>query len=227
MNGLRAWRAWCLPAVFLAGATAASAQALPPKERRAELDVGLAWTGAAALGSVNANLTAPDGSAFVLFSTSNDIGPGVGPELRLAIRVTRRLRAEVSGSWSHADLRSRISGDFEGASGVTSSLRISVFSVEGSALWSFLRRGKLEAFLRAGGGWMRELTSDNVLSADGVIASGGAGVKYWWRERDRGFLNHLGLRSEVRLVSRSGGLSLGTSRRLLTPGASAGVMIGF
>jgi hypothetical protein len=74
---------------------------------------------------------------------------------------------------------------------------------------------------------MRELTVDNVLSADGTIASGGAGVKYWWRERDHGFLNHFGLRSEVRLVSRSGGLSLGTSRRVMTPGVTAGVMLGF
>ena len=110
---------------------------------------------AAAMGSANANLTAPDGSAVALFSTENDIGPGLGPELRLGVRLTRRLHAEVTGRWSRADLRSRISGDFEGASGVTSTLRISVFSIEGSALWAFPRRGKLETFLRAGGGWVR------------------------------------------------------------------------
>lgn len=189
--------------------------------------MGLAWIGGGSFGSANANLTAPDGSAFVLFSTKNEIGPSVGPDVRLAVRLTRRLRAEVSGNWSHADLRSQISADVEGAEGVTSTLRISVFAVDGSVLWSFARQGRLEAFLRAGAGWMRELTSDKVLSADGAIASGGAGVKYWWREKDRGFLNHVGLRSELSLVSRSGGLSLGTSRRLLTPGATAGVMIGF
>jgi hypothetical protein len=189
--------------------------------------VGVLWTGAAPLGAANANLTAPDGSAFVLFSTSNDIGPTVGVEVRLAVRATRRLRAEASGCWSRGDLRSRISGDFEGAAAVTSTLRVSVFSVEGSALWSMSQRGRFETFLRAGAGWMRELTVDNVLSADGAIASGGAGVKYWWREGGRGVLNHVGLRSEFRLVGRSGGLSLGTNRRLITPGATAGVMIGF
>jgi hypothetical protein len=208
----------------IVGTTAASAQTPPP---RVEVDAGLAWTAAAALGSANANLTAPDGSPFVQFSTSNDTGPSVGSELRVSVRVTRRLRAEVSGSWSRADLRSRICADFEGVSPVISTLRISVFSIEGAALWSVARRGKLEAFLRVGAGWMRELTSDNVLSADGALVSGGGGVKYWWRERDRGFLKRFGLRSEVGLTSRSGGLSLGTSRRLTTPGVTAGVMIGF
>jgi hypothetical protein len=227
VSGDRAWPAWCLSLLLAGGTTTASAQTPPPSGRRIQIEAGVAWTGQAALGTVNANLTAPDGSKFVLFSTSNDIGPTVGPDLRLALPISHRLRAEVAGSWSRADLRSRISGDFEGATGLTSTLRISVFSVEGSAVWSLIRRGRLETFLRAGGGWMRELTADNVLSADGGIASGGAGVKYWWRERDRGFLNHFGLRAEARLVSRSGGLSFGTNRRVITPGVTAGVMLGF
>jgi hypothetical protein len=123
VNALGVWRTGYLSALLISGASTAFAQTPASGSPRVQFEVGVAWTGEAALGSVNANLTAPDGSKFVLFSTSNEIGPTVGPDLRLGLRVTKRLRAEVTGGWSRADLRSRISGDFEGASSLTSTLR--------------------------------------------------------------------------------------------------------
>ena len=208
-------------------AAVASAQTARRDERKAEVDVGLVWTGGGSFGSRAASLTAPDGSPYVLFSTTNEISAGVGPEAHLTFRVTRHLRAEATGSWTRPELRSRISSDVEGVGAITSTLGVSAFTAEGSAVWCFQRRGKLEPFLRGGAGWLRELTRDKLLSANAVIASGGGGVKYWWRERDRGLLKRLGLRLDLRLVTRSGGLSLGTGRRLISPAATMGAIVGF
>jgi hypothetical protein len=191
------------------------------------LEVGLGWLGGSPAGTQNANLTAPDGTPFLLFSTDNTIGPGVGPEVRLGLRLTPRLAVEASGEWSRADLRSATSGDFEGASPVTASDRMTVFTVEGAVLWSFARHGKLEPFLRGEVGWRRELTSDSALAGTATIAGGGGGVKYWWREHDRGAFKRIGLRSDVRLVGHHGGLAFGTGRRAASPAASVGLMIGF
>ena len=137
-------------------------------------------------------------------------------------RASRRAEAvtEVSGTWGQADLRSQISGDFEGAAPITATNRLTVFTVEGSGIWYFRGRGRLEPFVRAGAGWMRQLTADEALAGDGTIANAGAGVKYWYFERDRGRLKRLGLRFEARAVGRFGGLELGTKDRLISPAVS-------
>ena len=212
---------------FVAGivCTEASAQT-PATSHRPEVDLGLVWAGGGSLGSTDANLSTPTGSSQPLFSTNNELGASAGVEAHLAFRLTGRLGAEVSASWLRADLRSRVTADFEGADPVTSTLATSRVVLEGSGLWYFARRGRIEPFVRGGAGWFRELTSDNVLSSDGVVANAGAGMKYWWRERGRGFLRRLGLRSELRLVMRSGGLSLGTKRRVVAPAATVSAIIG-
>jgi len=205
--------------LVLAGAQASFAQTPATTSRRPEVDVDLIWLAGASAGSQNANLTAPDGSALVLFSSSQRVGPAFGPEAHVGFRLTRHLSAEVTGSWTHAELRSSLSADFEGAPPVTATERISMFTLEGSGVWFLARRGKWQPFLRGGAGWLRELTSDSAVAADGVIAHGGAGVKYWF--------NRFGLRSEVRVVSRSEGLLFGNSRRLNSIAGTIGVMIRF
>lgn len=226
MKRRRSLAAAVLPGLLLLVPVPGVAQTVAP-ERRAEIDVGIVWTGAGSFGSRDANLTTPGGGNLALFSTSSRLTPGFGPEAHIAFRVSKRLRAELTGAWSRTKFETRVTSDFEGASAVTTTLPVSVFSVEGSAVWYFGRRGRLEPFARGGAGWMRELTSDSILTANGVIANAGAGMKYWWHERSRGRFRRLGLRAEARLVTRSGGLSLGAGTRVAGPAMSISAILGF
>jgi hypothetical protein len=211
----------------LASAEAAFAQSSASTNRRVQLDVGLVWTGGVSYGSSDANLTTPSGGAQALFSTSSLMSAGVGLETHLTFRVNGPLSGEVSGTWSHANLQTSVTGDLEGAAPSTLALGISRFGAEGSALWCFRRDGRVEPFLRGGAGWLRELTGAGTLSRDGLVGNLGGGVKYWWRKRDRGVLRGLGLRSEVRLAVRSGGLALGTKTVFVSPAAGVSLMVGF
>jgi len=208
-------------------ATSASAQTAAVRAGGPEVDLGIVWTRGGSYGSANANLTTPAGTPQPLFSVATDLGPEIALDARFAVRVAGRLRVEVSGTWGRADVRSHITGDFEGAAPATATDRLTVYTVQGSGIWSFRIRGKLQPFVRAGAGWMRELTSDQALAGDGRIANAGVGVKYWWFERARGGLKRLGVRAETRAVGRFGGLELGTKDRLIAPAVSVNAIIGF
>jgi hypothetical protein len=223
----RQWPRGCglLLALLIVASDSRAQTPAAAKRHRLEVDVGGSWTGGGTYGNADANLTTPSGGTRPLFSISSTRGKGTGLEAHVPFG-SGRLRAEGSGSWSRATVRSAVTDDFEGAAPATLELGLSIFTAEGSVLW-FVRRGKVEPFLRGGAGWLRELTSDNALSADGFVANAGAGVKYWWRARDRGFPRRLGLRLEGRVVMRRGGIDLGPTRRMTSPALVAGAMIGF
>ena len=210
-----------------AGADAQTSSPSTSAKRKIEVDAGVVFVGSATFAPANANLTAPDGTPLALFSTTNDLTGSRGIEAHVVFPLNRRMEAELSGTWTRADFQSRISGDFEAAEPVTATLGLSMYTVETSVVFYLKRRGKLDPFVRGGAGWLREVTKGGDLSADGVVASGGAGVKYWFRERDRGLFKRLGLRAEFRVVSRSGGLSLDLSRRLIAPAGSVSAILGF
>lgn len=192
-----------------------------------ELDAGLLWIGSGTFQPALANLNGPTGNPLTLFTTSNDLSAGLGLEAHLGFPLNRRLQAEFSGSVGRADLRTQISGDLEGAEGVTATLGVSMYAAEASIVWLPRRHGKLDPFVRGGAGWLRQVTADGSLGADGVVASAGAGVKYWWRDQSKGALKRVGLRADARIVSRSGGLSLDTERRLISPAAGLSFIFGF
>jgi hypothetical protein len=201
--------------------------AAPKRDRGIELAVDGTWTGSISFGSRDANLQAPDGSSLTLFSTSSRLSAGAGLEAHLSFRITRRLSAEVTGSWTHAELRTDISGDFEGAEPVTATAGTSRFTVEGSALWTVFSRGHADFFVRGGVGWLRDLDENSVLIEDGTIGTIGGGVKYWWRDRPRGAFRKLGLRGEARAAIRSAGISLDGTSTHVSPVLAGGLVIGF
>jgi hypothetical protein len=217
----------CLVLLIAASGTPAAAQTAETGWRRVTVRAGASWIGAATYGTTDANLTTPTGGTQVLFSSTNRIGWTTAFEGGLTVRVTRRFSAEATGTFGHGDLRASISGDFEGAPAAVATDRLALFTVEGGGLWHFRRRGRFQPFARAGAGWMRQLSSDGVLAADGSIVSAGGGIKYWWRERSKGALKRLGLRSDLRAVARSGGLAFGPKTRVFAPAAALSVIIGF
>ena len=183
-------------------------------------------SGAAPAGDVNATLIDSNGNALSLFKTANRIAPGIGAELHVAVRVRPRLRIELSGAWRRADLESEVTSDFEDASAITVGQGMNQFTVEGSVVYGFARRGKIDPFLRAGAGWLREITADRALVENGLSANLGGGIKYWVRESRPGLFGRLALRVEARLAVRHGGIAFGDAGVRLAPTLAAGLVIG-
>ncbi len=222
--------ALCSSVTFAQGPTPSSKPATPPAPARdhgIELAIGAAWSGSISFGSSNANLQAPDGSSLTLFQTSSEESSGTGVEAHLGFRVARRLSAEVSGTWTKTEIRTSLSGDFEGAEPITATVGTSRFTLEGSALWTVLARGRARFFVRGGVGWEREIDENSVLIEDGTIVNLGGGMKYWWRDQPHGAFRKLGARVEARAAIRSSGISLDQRSRHVTPVIAGGVIFGF
>ncbi len=109
---------------------------------------------------------------------------------------------------------------------MTARLGLHQFTVEGSLQYRFSRRGRWDPFVRAGAGWLRELTTDRTLVANGLSANLGGGIKYWVRESRPGLFGRLALRAEVRLAARHGGIAFGDAGVRLGPMFAAGLVIG-
>jgi len=226
--------ALCL-AVSLGAAGVADAQTRPSQgpqaprgpRRAMELNVGGAFLGPVSFGKASADLLRSDGSRLTLFETENRSSPGYGVEASLAFQMRRSIWAEVTGGFTQADLRTRISGDAEsvGAETVTANLRR--FTVQGAALWYFRVRGRTGWFVRGGAGWMRELAGESTLVEDGIIGHGGIGLRHWWRDGTRGTVKRIGLRLEFRADLRSSGITLGKSGLRVGPAAAGHLVFGF
>ncbi len=199
---------------------AAQSASAPP---RVLLDVGGTLLGGGSLGSTDATYTTPTGASFTLFSTAQSWGSGAGVTAHLLIRVKPRVAFEVSGSWTRPELRARISGDFEGAADTTATETVSQFLTGAGVVVSLTPRGKWTPFARGAVSWMRHLSSDQTLYADGVAADLGGGVRYAWKNA-RGHVKPYGLRADVWMSVRSGGMALAQRSRIIAPGFSASLI---
>lgn len=192
--------------------------AVQAQTRNIEFAVGALAGGASSAGSTRTELLDSAGNPVTLFEATHRTTVGVGVEAGLLYRLRPRVALELSGSWTRPDLETKISGDFEGAADTTLSLGMHRFSAEAAVVRHFGRRGAVEPYVRAGGGWFRELTTDRALVDDGVGAHVGGGLKYWLRES-------VALRADVRVALRRGGITLGETGTRWAPAASAGLVI--
>ena len=213
-------------AVVALGPPTAGAQAPGDDRPRIETGVGGLFVGPMPLGSSSADLLQPDGRPLPLFRAETSLRPGPGIEAHLSRRVGPRWAAEVSGAWALTAIRTRASGDVEDVPSATLTAGLFRFSVQGSALWSIAATADREVFLRAGAGWMRELTRSAGLARDGVIGTAGVGVKYW-RHRSTPGGRRWGVRLEGRAVLRARGVALGAETVRVAPAAAADVLFGF
>ncbi|PWT80011.1 MAG: hypothetical protein C5B57_12945 [Blastocatellia bacterium] len=182
-------------------------------ESRIELSGGVLWTGTASYGSRDATLTSPGGEPFRLFSAASDLAAATGVEVRLGARVTRLVRAEVSGTYAVPRLKTTIGRDVEGAAPVTASEPIKQFTVEGNGIvlisrWRIGSRGW--PFVGAGAGYVRQLDDANSLVQTGRTYQVGGGVKLFLAgsqgsgQRPK----EIGLRVDGRVCIRTGGITL-------------------
>jgi len=213
------WMTAVAMAALLVPAVPAAAQPapLPP---RVLIDVGGTVLGGGTLGSTDATYLTPTGQSVTLFSTSQSWSAGPGIIGHLQIRVKPRVALELSGSWTRPEMRSKITGDFESAADTTAASTVSQFLTSGGLVISFTPHGKWTPFARGAVSWLRHLSSDQTLYQDGLSAELGGGVRYAWKEK-RGHVKPYGLRADVWISARSGGLDFAQKSRVIAPGFSA------
>ena len=203
----------------LLSATPAFAQSPP----RLLVDVGAVVVGAAGAGNTTANYTAPDGSQVPLFSLAKSVGPAIGVNSHLQIRLTPRVAFEVTGEWTRPNLRTKLSGDAE-ADDVTARQPIHRFVLGGGAVVRLKPFGNWHTFARGSVGWLRELSDDLTLWQDGWVVQAGGGANYQWKEQ-RGHFRPYAIRTDFWLDIRHGGLKFSSKPRLFAPAFSAALIL--
>jgi hypothetical protein len=204
----------------------AQTQAPQPPRTPWELAVGGVMITPLSLGTVDANLQDGSGNPVTLFRARNDAGLGFGLEANIGAPVSPRVDVEFSGGWSRFDVRSAISDDFEDVPDVTLTETLTRFSVEGAVLYRFAGSGRTAWFVRGGGGWLRELSSDAALASDGLLVNAGVGVKYWARTNAAG-QGRFGIRAEFRVLTRTGGIDIDDRSFRMWPVAAGSVVFKF
>lgn len=201
------------------GVSPAWAQA---RSRPWEFSGGVIWARGFSLGAITGNETQPNGMSFPLFTAQTRVDSATGLAGALSRQLAGSIAIEADGSWRKPTYRTTVTADFEHATLGDATNAATEFAIAGTLVVTLAHKSRLQPFVRVGGGWRRELSEDRTLSADGRLVMVGGGVKYWMGER--GFVEHLGLRADVGVLGRSGGLSLpgvtGTFRFAPAAGAS-------
>lgn len=205
---------------MLLAAPAASAQA---RRHSWEIAPGAIWFSGMDLGSSAATLERPGGGEFELFKTESKLERGFGPALSLSFFPASRLAVEVAFSYSRPGASTRVSADAEDAAPVTSEIGLQQYLIEGNARWYLARaRGAWRPFVRAGGGYLRQLDDSSAHVETGSTIQAGLGVDRAFRERPAGRVRRAGLRVDARAIARTGGFDVEDTLRL---GFSAGALL--
>jgi opacity protein-like surface antigen len=223
-----------LVVVTLVGATgtAAAAQPAPPAVPPGEVTVsaGFAASGGYAIGDRLAELRSSRGGGaepFTLFRAESAIDRAAGVDVRLSYAMTSWLAVEVGGSVARPRVSVTVTGDTEALTEVEITERISEYAVGASGLvylpYRFWSRSR--PYVIGGVEYLRQLHGDRLLVETGRLAFAGGGVRYWLRGA-AGSRRALGLRGEVRLVFRTGGIDF-EDRGRRYPRISALGFIGF
>ncbi|MFI5179235.1 MAG: hypothetical protein ACHQO8_11750 [Vicinamibacterales bacterium] len=220
----RAARAACAIVVAFGVGRARPAAAQSPEPGRFEAGIGPLWTGGASLGSRDANETTSTGGAFPLFSTSTELSSAAGVEARAGVRVWQRFEAEASASYGRAELRTTVGNDSEGAAAVTAAETIHQFTFNGGVVWYPPRPRvgtRLTPFVSVNAGYLRQLHEAATLAVTGHVYQVGGGVKYRLVSRPSSHVKGIGVRLDVRVAARSGGVAFDARTRYApTLGAS-------
>jgi hypothetical protein len=210
---------WLLTASLALWPLGAAAQ---PRPDLLDIAVGGRWTAPASPRVVPATLTTPTGGALALFTTETNLMARRAVEARVGVRLSRVFHAELVVSFGEARLRTRITGDFEGASGIDVSESVRQLSVGGSLLAELepLRVGRLVPFLAVGAGFLHEGRS---FVENGHTFDAGGGLNYTLRTGTgwTGRRTVVGIRGDLRAVVRTGGSGLsGGAHTALSTGGS-------
>ncbi|HET7617618.1 MAG TPA: outer membrane beta-barrel protein [Vicinamibacterales bacterium] len=207
--------------LLVASAAAAQAPAAAPASGSWQIDGGIIWSGGVDLGTRAAELTRnPDvgGDPLQLFSTENRIGSLAGVGARVGVYVAPRVSIEGGLQFSRPEVRTRVTDDFEGATDLTATERLTQYLIDASAVYHF-GSGRTRPYALGGAGYLRQLHSGDHIVEDGPEFHAGGGVQYWFA----GVRNRLGVRFEARVSFQRGGFDFGENKMRTIPQASAGL----
>jgi hypothetical protein len=220
----------------LAAAAGAQTGPAPPRPRQPrpvrptphggsiEISGGVLWQAGFDGGSTNAELTRNPTTGtgpFDLFTANSTLGSGIGVQGRIAAYLSKHLAIEGGIRLARPKLDVDLSGDFESAPNVTATETLTLYVVDGSAVWNFapLNRGRVVPFVVGGAGYIRDVHEGSELIETGTEYHGLAGVKWWFSDRP----NRFGLRLDGGFSVRDGGFDFREGRQTV-PILTAGVM---
>ena len=168
-------------------------------------------------------------SPLPFFRAESKIQRATAADIRAAIALTPLLAVEVAGTFSQPQLSVRISADPEASGETFATERLSQYAVDVSGMLllpdvGLGRRGRLYAI--GGGGYLRQLHEGRLEVDTGSTIHAGAGVQYWFRGGINPRQHPLGIRGEVRVVHRNGGIDYEDRSRNF-PAVSALLFAGF
>ncbi|HXG53959.1 MAG TPA: outer membrane beta-barrel protein [Vicinamibacterales bacterium] len=189
-----------------------------PRKGSLELSGGALWTGGTDQGNATATLTrnpSTGSGAFELFRSDATVGSVVGLQARFGVYLSSSLSLEAGAQLARPELRVRLTGDSEGAPDVTATESITSYVFTGSVVYHVRRSGRFRPFLLAGAGHVRDLHEGSDLVETGPEYHAGGGVKFWLGNGRRKF----GLRSDVGISARDGGVGADEERRIVPTAA--------
>jgi hypothetical protein len=191
------------------------AQNADPAVHRIEMAVAVGVAGGSTLGASDANLRARDATEYRLFTTSSRFAASRLAEARIGFGLTRRYAIEGRLGFSQPELRTKVTGDVEGAPDVTLAERIDHYLIEGAliVMLDAIRVGGFVPFSAVGAGYLRQVHEGQTLIEEGTAYHVGGGVKRRLVARDRGLIKAAGLRGDVRLYLFAGGVELESGPR--------------
>ena len=211
-------------------AMSASAQTRPVTQRnrtsreRFEVSIGGLWIGGAGLGSTEAELRANNltPTPFRLFTAETSAASAPGVDARVGYWLTRSIGIEAGVVRVRPELRTRISGDAEGAPALTVVERLDQYFMGANVVWLLdqFRFHGIVPFVSGGAGYLRQLHEGRTLIETGQVYELGAGIRQQLVS-DVGFIRTAGLRLQGRLYVLTDGVQL--EDRARTHGAVSGV----
>jgi hypothetical protein len=218
-----------LGVVLLQGALAvpASAQTRRATTRdRFEVSIGALWIGAADLGSTQADLRANNvaPAPFRLFTAETSAAAAPGWDARGGYWLTRSIALEGGIARITPELRTRISGDAEGAAALTATERLDQYFIDGRVVWlldRFRIRRHTVPFVSGGLGYLRQLHEGRTLVKTGQVYQVGGGLRHQLASAI-GWFHAIGIRLDGRVYVLVDGVHLEDSAR--THGAITGAV---
>jgi len=191
--------------MLLHSGTAASVHAQARAANRGDrfdVSFGGMWIGGAGLGSTSAEIRANNVSPtpFRLFSAETRVASAPGWDARIGYWLTRSIAVEGGVARIMPELRTRITGDAEGAAALTAAERLHQYFVDARVIWLLPRFsvGGAVPFVSAGGGYLRQLHEGQTLVETGQVYQVGGGVRRQLMT-DIGWFRSIGARLDGRV----------------------------
>jgi Outer membrane protein beta-barrel domain len=205
----------------------ATAPALAQSGRgRLEISGGGVFLGGFSFDERTAELTSNSdtgtGGTFDLFTTDAELKPAFGVRARVGVFVTPSFAVEGGLRFTKPILEVAIGDDTEDAEDTIAEETVSQYLFDASAVWHFgnARAAGRRAvpFVYGGAGYLRELHEGDALVEESVEYHAGGGVKWWL-----GAARRLGVRADVGVSIREGGVDFEDKRRII-PEAGASLV---